>query len=133
MTIEVLGVKSAVTPKLASRLDAPREGGSVLVGIRPHDLELARTDEEGVACVEGIVDITEHTGTEVFATVDVKDKKVIARLPRAPQFEHGDRVKLGFHIDNVVLFDETTQASLLRRTQEREKVSVAPGATAESQ
>jgi multiple sugar transport system ATP-binding protein len=133
MTIEVLGVKSAVTPKLASRLDAPREGGSVLVGIRPHDLELARTDEEGVACVEGIVDITEHTGTEVFATVDVKDKKVIARLPRAPQFEHGDRVKLGFHIDNVVLFDETTQASLLRRTQEREKVSVAPGAAAESQ
>ncbi len=133
MTIEVLDVKSAVTSKLAGRLDAPREGGTVLVGIRPHDLELARHDEEGVACIEGVVDITEHTGTEVFATVDVKDRKVIARLPRAPQFEHGDRVKLGFHIDNVVLFDETTQASLLRRAPEREKVSVAPGATAESQ
>jgi multiple sugar transport system ATP-binding protein len=133
MTIEVLGVKSPVTAKLAGRLNAPRDGGKVLVGIRPHDLELASEGQSGTTCVDGIVDISEHTGTEVFATIDVLDKKVIARLPRSPVFERGSRVKLGFHLDDVVIFDETTHLSLLRRSTEREKVSAVVSTNAESQ
>ena len=46
------------------------------------------------------VDVSEHTGTEVFATVDVGDIHVIARLPRAPIPEAGDRVELVFDRDS---------------------------------
>jgi multiple sugar transport system ATP-binding protein len=94
------------------------------VGIRPHDLHLAGELGPVSERVQGIVDITEHTGTEVFATVDVGDKKVIARLPRTPLPEHGQRVELVFDTDRVLLFDEESRKSLLRRNSEREKVSV---------
>ncbi len=129
----MLGVKSPVSAALAGRLDAPRDGGPVLVGIRPHDLELAGEQADGLTCVDGVVDISEHTGTEVFANVDVNETRVIARLPRSPIYERGCRVRLGFHTDNVVIFDESTHQSLLRRTTEREKVRAVDSTSAESQ
>ncbi|MGH3733729.1 MAG: ABC transporter ATP-binding protein [Acidimicrobiales bacterium] len=124
MTLEVLGVKARVSPLLAGRLNGRSVVGPVLVGIRPHDLQLAIEAKPGDTCVDGVVDISEHTGTEVFATVDVGESKIIARLPRAPRFQRHDPVKLAFNTECVVLFDETTRESLLRRNSEREKVSV---------
>jgi hypothetical protein len=45
-------------------------------------------------------------------------------LPRTPLPEHGQRVELVFDTDRVLLFDEETRKSLLRRNSEREKISV---------
>jgi len=72
------------------------------------------------------VDICEHTGTEVFATVDLDSAKVIARLPRSPIPQSGQRLQLAFNRDRVHLFDVDARTSLLRRTAEREKISVGP-------
>ncbi|MFY9783341.1 MAG: ABC transporter ATP-binding protein [Acidimicrobiales bacterium] len=121
-TLECLGVKTPLSSHMAGRLDA--SSGPVLVGIRPHDLHLAGESGLDSTSIPGAIDICEHTGTEVFATVDVQDLKVIARLPRSPMPQHGQRVDLVFDADRVLLFDETTRQSLLRRDSEREKVSV---------
>jgi len=128
--IECLGVRATLSPHLSSRLDGSVTNGPVLVGIRPHDLHLAGELSQVSSRVQGLVDICEHTGTEVFSTVDVGDKKVIARLPRTPLPEHGQRIELAFDTDRVLLFDDSTHKSLLRRTSEREKVSVKQGEAA---
>ncbi len=121
-TLECLGTKSTLSSKMTGRLDAT--GGPVLVGIRPHDLHLAGESGMDSSSIAGVIDICEHTGTEVFATVDIGDLKVIARLPRTPMPQNGQRVELVFDTDRALLFDETTRKSLLRRDSEREKVSV---------
>jgi multiple sugar transport system ATP-binding protein len=123
-TLECLGVKTVLSSHMAGRLDESMASGPLLVGIRPHDLHLAGESGHDSTKVPGVIDICEHTGTEVFATIDVKDLKVIARLPRTPMPQHGQRVDLVFDTDRVLLFDETTRKSLLRRDSEREKVSV---------
>jgi multiple sugar transport system ATP-binding protein len=123
-TLDCLGVKTPLSSMMAGRLDATSTSGPVLVGIRPHDLHLAGESGTDSSKIAGTIDITEHTGTEVFATVDVQDLKVIARLPRTPMPQHGQRVDLVFDTDRVLLFDESTRKSLLRRDSEREKVSV---------
>ncbi len=123
-TVKCLGVSSALSPRMVGRLDGSVESGPVLVGIRPHDLHLAGESGFDSATVSGVIDICEHTGTEVFATADVQDLKVIARLPRTPMPQHGQRIDLVFDADRVLLFDEATRKSLLRRESEREKVSV---------
>jgi multiple sugar transport system ATP-binding protein len=122
--VDCLGVRTELPTELASRVDPSTEKGPVLVGIRPHDLHLA--GESGIegTTLKGVVDICEHTGTEVFATVNYGDQKLIARLPRSPTPVQGQPLDLAFNKDRLYLFDVTTQGSLLRRTPEREKVSV---------
>lgn len=122
--IECLGVRTTLSAEITGRIEATPTGGEVLVGIRPHDLHLAGESGPESERVQGLIDIVEHTGTEVFATIDVGDAKVIARLPRTPLPVHGQKVELAFNADRVLLFDVETRKSLLRRDSEREKVSI---------
>jgi multiple sugar transport system ATP-binding protein len=122
--VDCLGVRTELPAELSCRLDPSTKGGPVLVGIRPHDLHPA--GESGIegTVLKGLVDICENTGTEVFATIDHADKKLIARLPRSPLPAQGQLLDLAFNKDRLYLFDATSRQSLLSRTSEREKVSV---------
>ena len=124
LSIDCLGVRTTLSSELSGRLESALASSSVLVGIRPHDLHLAGESSNESPRVQGVIDICEHTGTEVFATIDVGDAKVIARLPRTPLPVHGDRVEISFNADRVLLFDAESRKSLLRRNSEREKVSI---------
>jgi multiple sugar transport system ATP-binding protein len=124
VVVECLGVRTTLSSKIAGRLEADVAAGPVLVGIRPHDLHLAGEPGSGSDRLKGVIDISEHTGTEVFATVDIADKRVIARLPRSPQPQHGQAVELAFNPERLLLFDAATQRSLLGRESERAIVSV---------
>ena len=48
---------------------------------------------------------------------------MIARLPRAPIPEPGDRVELVFDRDSIHLFDPESKLSLLGRYHQRERVA----------
>jgi multiple sugar transport system ATP-binding protein len=124
VTLSCLGIRTPLSQQMGGRLDASFVPGPVLVGIRPHDLHLAGEAASESPLVPGVIDICEHTGTELFATVDVGDTKVISRLPRAPIRQRDERVDLVFNLDRVMLYDETSKESLLRRDSQREKVSV---------
>lgn len=122
-TVSCLGVSVALSAQMRGRLNATTSG-PVLVGVRPHDLHLAGERSDESAAVAGVIDITEHTGTEVFATVDVPDQKVIARLARSPLPQHGQPVQLAFDPGRILLFDVESKKSLFGRNSERERISV---------
>ena len=70
--------------------------------------------------VSGLVDICEHTGTEVFATVDYGEQKLIARLPRSPMPVQGQAIQFAFSRDHLYLFDATRgKASCVGHQSER--------------
>ena len=123
VTVEVLGVWADVTDGVTGRLADGVSTGPILVGIRPHDLHLASGVAKESPRIAARVDVSEHTGTEVLLTVDVGDIHVIARLPRAPIPETGDRggVDLVFDRDCVHLFDPESRLSLLGRHRQREQ------------
>ena len=123
-TVSVAGTRFALSAHLAGRLVDEAVNGPVLVGVRPHDLHMAGEHPDEGPVVSGVVDITEHTGTEVFATVDLADQKVIARLPRSPLPSHGQRVELAFNPERIVLFDAESKRTLFGRQSERESISV---------
>jgi multiple sugar transport system ATP-binding protein len=118
------GVTTNLSAQAAGRLNNVASSGPVLVGIRPHDLHLAGESTMESTSLRGVIDITEHTGTEVFATVDLTDIKVIARLPRSPLPAHGQAIELAFNPERVLLFDVESKRSLFGRNSEREKISV---------
>ena len=124
VSVEVLGVRADVTERVAGRLAEGVATGPVLVGIRPHDLHLASGAGNESPRLAARADVSEHTGTEVFATLDVGEVRVIARLPRAPIPQPGDRVELVFDCDSLHLFDPDSKLSLLGRHRQRERVPV---------
>lgn len=112
--VECLGARVALGDELSSRV-ARDVAGPVLVGVRPHDLRAATATADTRVRIDGVVDVCEHTGTELFATVDVGERKVMARLPRSPMPESGDRVTVALPHDHLYLFDPDTKESLLSR------------------
>lgn len=118
-TLCVLGVKMELDDELYGRFEGERVGGPVLVGIRPHALHALDESPSESTSVTGIVDICEHTGTEMFATVEVAGTKVLARLGRNADVQRGDRIDLSFKRDDIYLFDPITTLSLLGRTKGR--------------
>lgn len=123
--VDVLGVSTDVTDRVNGRLADGVATGPVLVGLRPHDLHLAFGSANESPRIPARVDVSEHTGTEVFATVDVGAVRVIARLPRSPIPEPGDRIQIVFDRDSVHLFDPETKLSLLGRNRRVERVAVS--------
>ncbi len=127
IVLECLGVRTDVTFELAGRLGPSANNGPVLVGIRPHDLQIAGEPMSGPT-IDVVVDICEHTGTEVFATVKLDEQRLIARLPRSPVPLAGQSIRLTFNKERLQLFDVESRLSLMVRQPQRERVN----ATAES-
>ena len=130
IVIECLGARVDMSQEFAGRLGPAARNGTVLVGIRPHDLHLAGETKREGPIVRAAVDICEHTGTEIFATVDVGGERLIARLPRTPMPSPGDVLELAFNTDGVHVFDAETRLSLLERTPQRERITVESSSTA---
>ena len=78
-----------------------------------------------------VVDICEHTGTEIFATVELGEQRLIARLPRSPVPQTGQSLELTFNKDRLNLFDVETRLSLMVRQRERERVTVTTESSSE--
>lgn len=125
-TLEILGARMDVTERVAGCLREGVSSGPVLVGIRPHDLQPATGAPGEGPRFSASVDISEHTGAEVFATMNLGSSRVVARLPRVPAPGRGDRVDLVLRSGTVHLFDRDTQVSLLDRdTRSRRASAIA--------
>jgi multiple sugar transport system ATP-binding protein len=122
--VECLGVRCDVSRELAGRLSSSAVNGPVLVGIRPHDLHMKGEAPSDGPSVQVIIDICEHTGTEIFATVELGDTKLIARLPRSPMPQPGQSIEVAFNKERLHLFDVTSHESLLVREGQREHITV---------
>jgi ABC-type sugar transport system ATPase subunit len=94
---------------------APR-GREVLVGIRPHDMHLPR-DAQFEVQIRGVIDVCEHTGTEVFAWMRVDGDRIAAKLPKSRIPLPGDSINVAFSPTDIYLFDVETHASVLDRSR----------------
>jgi multiple sugar transport system ATP-binding protein len=113
-------LRFALPSGVSARLLAPASQ-DVIVGLRPHDLHIAGESAQDLVRFDAVVDVVEHTGTEIFATVLYQGTRLGARLPRSPVPQSGDRLSLAFNPDRLYLFDPETQLSMLAR-------SAVPGA-----
>jgi multiple sugar transport system ATP-binding protein len=114
LSVSVLGTRVSLTPDQAGALGQSTAERSLLVGLRPLDLvpavELREADR---ACrLDAVIDLVEHTGSEVFATVRVANQSLVARFPRHPVPRSGDHVQLAFYARDIHLFAAGNGAAL---------------------
>lgn len=112
VVVELLEQRFVLPVTIRSRLEAVPV--RAVVGLRPHDLVPAAGT--AVVRLRGEVDVSEHTGTEVFVTTTYGDLKLVARFPRWPVPESGEKVELTFDPEHLYLFDPSTGESILSRS-----------------
>ena len=92
-------------------------GAPVTVGVRPHDLYWGGEAPERCSVrLAGVVELVEHTGTELFASVSIgTDTRLMARLHRSVRVARGDRIDLAFDPGDLHVFADTSGDSILER------------------
>jgi len=86
---------------------------SIIFGVRPEDIKDPHFAPPGIFAqpVEGLIDVTELMGNEVFLYVANGEHNFVARVDPRTSARMGDRMQVVFNMDNMHLFDlETEQA-----------------------
>jgi multiple sugar transport system ATP-binding protein len=86
----------------------------VIFGIRPEDIHDPSYAPPGIhqASVETKVDVTELMGNEVFLYLVTGDKSFVARVDPRSKARIGDKVQVAMNLDNMHLFDRTTERAI---------------------
>jgi multiple sugar transport system ATP-binding protein len=127
-TLKLLGSEVELHPLQAKALRDSGAGRAPLVGIRPADLR-PPADVAGsshTARLQGIVDVVEHSGSEIFVAVRVHDELVMARFPRTIIPATGDRVELVFNPSHLYFFAAEGGERLLDREAVLSDLGEAP-------
>jgi multiple sugar transport system ATP-binding protein len=116
LTLDCLAQSFALPPAHGSQLLAsgPEQ---IVVGLRPTDIRWAQ--EATPSCTvrfDSRADVVEQLGAETFATVQVGEEKLVARLPRYCPVRSGDVVSLAFDPEDLYYFDRSSGLSLVQRT-----------------
>jgi multiple sugar transport system ATP-binding protein len=127
VAVRSLGVDIELGPSESQHLPVT-EDQPVILGLRPADLrpipDLAKTDE--TSRLQAVVDVVEHTGSEIFVTVAIEKQLLTARFSRWLFPEIGDRVELGFNPTELYVFRPDTGERLLDRAAIRSNPRRAP-------
>ena len=126
--VALLGSTVALHPLQAKALRAGCADGKLQVGLRPVDLR-PPSDVAGSAHtgrLQGVVDVVEHTGSEIFTSVRVADQLVSARFPRTMVPSTGDRVELAFNPGHLYFFAMEGGERLIDREAVLREVGEAP-------
>lgn len=87
-------------------------GRNVVLGIRSEDI--LQVDEADTDSLTANVEVYENMGAEVYAYLDYKGQKLIARLSSSQLTSRNDSdsLKIKFKVDKMHLFDKDTEISL---------------------
>lgn len=114
---------SVILPQKYEKAFANNLPKEIILGIRPENIHLYDTKEEK-PWIEGVVELTELLGAELYCHVLCQTTSLTARLPLETGLKRGDSLKLVFDTDKIHLFDsETEKAFLVEETQERNKTA----------
>ena len=89
--------------------DFAAEGKSVVIGIRPEDLQVVET----VGVLAGVVSVAEPLGAETLVYVDVDGKEVIASASGRTPPKAGDHIQLDLDVATLHVFDAASGLALL--------------------
>jgi multiple sugar transport system ATP-binding protein len=86
----------------------------VVFGVRPEDIHDPSFAPPGIhqASIECKVDVTELMGNEVFLYLVAGDTSFVARVDPRSKARIGDKVQLAMNLDNMHLFDKTTERAI---------------------
>ena len=85
--------------------------GTVKLGIRPEDIEIAEGSESGDVVAD--VFMVEPLGRDAMLDLRVGDTQLYALADTSKRIQPGETVKLRFNTSQVQLFDPKTEATLL--------------------
>jgi multiple sugar transport system ATP-binding protein len=95
---------------------------AVRLGVRPEDVSVVETGDEGVPCT---VDVVEPIGSDNYLYLDVAPD-FIARVDSRIEPSPGETIRVTFDQHDVVLFDVDSGAALAAgRDEEKERVATA--------
>jgi multiple sugar transport system ATP-binding protein len=97
-------------------------GQKVIIGIRPEDIHDVDYQPPGIvpAVVEANVDVVEQMGNEMVVYLESEGKSFISRMDPRTQARVGNRMGVTFNMENVHIFDATTEQSLAFEFKQRE-------------
>jgi multiple sugar transport system ATP-binding protein len=97
-------------------------GQKVILGIRPEDIHDVDYQPPGIvpALVESNVDVVEQMGNEMVVYLEAEGKSFISRMDPRTQARVGNRMGVAFNMENVHIFDATTELSLAYEHKQRE-------------
>jgi multiple sugar transport system ATP-binding protein len=128
--LKLLGADVELHALQARALRENGAGRNPDVGLRPIDLR-PPADVAGSAHtgrLQGMVDVVEHSGSEIFTTVRVQDQLVMARFPRTIMPKSGDQVELAFDPRHLYFFGAERGERLIDREAVLRDIGEAPKA-----
>ncbi|TYP51573.1 ABC transporter ATP-binding protein [Thermosediminibacter litoriperuensis] len=107
--------KLLVPEGVKKKIDPSYIGKEVVMGIRPEDIhdEPAFLDYFPEYCFEVNVDVVELMGSETYLYLNFQDKTLTARVDPRSSARPGDRIKIGFDMNKLHLFDKVTTKRIM--------------------
>ena len=86
-------------------------GKSVIFGLRPEDIHDPNYAPPRIVSqnVDGVVDLTELMGNEIFLFMLSGDDEYVARVDPRTKYKMGEKVTMSFNMGNMHLFDKETE------------------------
>ena len=106
---EATGLKVKVPAERAARLGAYK-GQTVTLGIRPEDLRVTSSSDNGDQSFDAIVDVVEPLGAEILLDVTVAGQSVVARVEPSIKARPHDKIRMAFVPERTHFFDTKTEA-----------------------
>ncbi len=94
----------------------------LILGIRPESISDARTKEAPAdSTIEGVVDVVETMGNEIFVQISTGRHELTARLDPELDYRIGQKYRFVLDLSKAHLFDPLTEASLLYNAEPAER------------
>jgi len=89
----------------------PHEGKPVTFGLRPEDIHDPNYAPPGIIAqkIDGEIEVTELMGNEIFVYMLSGDHRYVARVDPRTDFKMGDKVQVALNMDNMHIFDNSTE------------------------
>jgi multiple sugar transport system ATP-binding protein len=86
-----------------------RVGSSVLLGVRPEHIQRKGTDRQGMAPIQGDIELVQPTGSRTFVEFKLGETTTIAELQAHDVQRSGERIALDIDMNRVILIDPTSE------------------------
>jgi multiple sugar transport system ATP-binding protein len=102
--------KLVIPDEIKNKINPSYMGKEVVMGIRPEDIhdEPALLERYPEYCFYTNVDVVELMGSETFLYMDFEGNTLTARVDPGSSAQPGDKIKIGFNMNKVHLFDKDT-------------------------
>jgi len=86
----------------------------LIIGIRPEKILYMPEDmnKENILKFEGVVELTENLGGEVYIHVKVQDRNIVIKAKGGTEKAIGEKLEIAFDINDIHAFDKETQITI---------------------